>query len=110
MVEDVVPDEEFNAIVLDMPVHSPAIAACAPKLAFGEDLRVMHLLLPNSRLLEILQRIWLIVEWAGGHGKAVGINLKGRNETCKWTIWTHFPFLHKEMIIPQLILFHILDR
>tara|TARA_B110001452_G_scaffold267570_1_gene278119 strand:+ start:4190 stop:4954 length:765 start_codon:yes stop_codon:yes gene_type:complete len=66
MVEEVVPDLEFDAIILDMPVHSPAIAACAPKLAFGGRIACYA---PTTSQLE---KCWksceesgLIVEWAG---------------------------------------------
>ena len=66
MVEDVVPDENFNAVVLDMPAHSPAIAACAPKLVFGGRLACYA---PTTSQLEACwkacEEAGLVVEWAG---------------------------------------------
>ena len=61
-----IPDEEFNAVVLDMPVHSPAITACAPKLAFGGRLACYA---PTTSQLEACwkacEKAGLVVEWAG---------------------------------------------
>lgn len=66
MVEDVVPDLEFDAVILDMPVHSPAIAACAPKLKFGGRLACYA---PTTSQLEscwvACEEAGLTVEWAG---------------------------------------------
>ena len=36
LVEDVIPDEKFDAIILDLPDHAPAISACAEKLIFND--------------------------------------------------------------------------
>ena len=66
MVEDVVPDLEFEAIILDMPVHSPAIIACAPKLSFGGRIACYA---PTTSQLEncwkSCEEAGLVVEWAG---------------------------------------------
>ena len=66
MVEDVVPDEEIDAIVLDMPVHPPAISACAPKLVFGGRIACYA---PTTSQLEAswkaCEDAGLTVEWAG---------------------------------------------
>ena len=66
MVEDVVPAEEINAIILDMPVHPPAIAACAPKLVFGGRIGCYA---PTTSQLEACWKACeeadLTVEWAG---------------------------------------------
>ena len=66
MVEEVVPDLEFDAIILDMPVHSPAIIACAPKLAFGGRIACYA---PTTSQLEkcwkSCEEAGLVVEWAG---------------------------------------------
>jgi len=66
MVEDVVPDMEFNAIILDMPDHIPAIEACAPKLVFGGRLACYA---PTTTQLEkcwiACEEAGLTVEWAG---------------------------------------------
>ena len=66
MVEDVVPDQEFDAVILDMPVHSPAITACAPKLVFGGRLACYA---PTTTQLEACwkacEESGLVVEWAG---------------------------------------------
>ena len=66
MVEEVVPDLKFDSIILDMPVHSPAIIACAPKLVFGGRIACYA---PTTSQLE---KCWksceesgLVVEWAG---------------------------------------------
>ena len=66
MLEEVVPDMEFNAIILDMPVHSPAIVACAPKLVFGGRIACYA---PTTSQLEncwkSCEEAGLVVEWAG---------------------------------------------
>jgi len=66
MVEDVVPDLDFDAIILDMPVHSPAIKACAPKLKFGGRIACYA---PTTSQLEncwkTCEESGLTVEWAG---------------------------------------------
>ena len=66
MVEDVVPDEELDAIVLHMPVHAPAIAACSPKLVFGGRIACYA---PTTSQLEACWKACeeadLVVEWAG---------------------------------------------
>ena len=66
MVEDVIPDEKFNAIILDLPDHTPAISACAERLAFGGRIACYA---PSSSQLE---KCWIAcedsglnVEWAG---------------------------------------------
>ena len=66
MVEDVVPDMEYNAVILDMPVHPPAIAACAPKLVYGGRIACYA---PTTSQLEkgwkSCEEAGLVVEWAG---------------------------------------------
>lgn len=66
MIEDVVPDQEFDAIILDMPVHSPAILACSPKLKFGGRIACYA---PTTSQLEACWKTCedagLTVEWAG---------------------------------------------
>ena len=66
LVEDVVPDLEFDAIILDMPVHSPAIMACSPKLSFGGRIACYA---PTTSQLEkcwkSCEEAGLVVEWAG---------------------------------------------
>ena len=66
MLEDVVPDLEFDAIILDMPVHTPAILASAPKLSFGGRIACYA---PTTSQLEKCWRsceeAGLTVEWAG---------------------------------------------
>jgi tRNA (adenine57-N1/adenine58-N1)-methyltransferase len=66
MLEDVVPDMNFDAIILDMPVHSPAILASAPKLVFGGRIACYA---PTTSQLEKCWRsceeAGLEVEWAG---------------------------------------------
>ena len=66
MVEDVVPDIEFDAIILDMPVHSPAISSCSPHLVFGGRLACYA---PTTSQLEACwkasEEAGLTVEWAG---------------------------------------------
>jgi len=66
MVEDVVPDLNLDAIILDMPVHSPAITACAPKLNYGGRLACYA---PTTSQLEACwkscEEAGLVVEWAG---------------------------------------------
>ena len=66
MVEDVVPDLQFDAIILDMPVHSPAISACSQNLAFGGRLACYA---PTTSQLEACwkasEEVGLTVEWAG---------------------------------------------
>ena len=66
LVEDVVPDMEFDAIILDMPVHAPAITACSPNLKFGGRI-ACHA--PTTSQLEscwkACEESGLTVEWAG---------------------------------------------
>ena len=66
MVEDVVPDIQFNAIILDMPVHTPAILACSRNLVFGGRLACYA---PTTSQLEACwkasEEAGLTVEWAG---------------------------------------------
>ena len=66
MVEDVVPDIEFDAIILDMPVHSPAISSCSPHLVFGGRLACYA---PTTSQLEACwkaaEEAGLAIEWAG---------------------------------------------
>jgi len=66
MVEDVVPDIEFDAIILDLPEHEPAIMQCASKLAAGGRLACYA---PTTSQLEncwiACEEVGLEVEWAG---------------------------------------------
>jgi len=66
MVEDVIPEIEFDAIILDMPNHTPAISACSPKLVFGGRLACYA---PTTSQLEACwkasEEAGLKVEWAG---------------------------------------------
>ena len=59
-------DIEFDAIILDMPVHSPAISSCSPHLVFGGRLACW---LPTTSQLEACwkasEEAGLTVEWAG---------------------------------------------
>ena len=66
MLEDVVPDMEFDAVILDMPIHTPAILACAPKLKLGGRIGCYA---PTTTQLEdcwqACEDAGLEVEWAG---------------------------------------------
>ena len=65
-LEDIVPEIDFDAIILDMPVHSPAIIASAPMLIFGGRIACYA---PTTSQLEKCWRsceeAGLTVEWAG---------------------------------------------
>ena len=66
MVEDVVPDLEFDAMIFDMPVHDKAISACTSYLKFGGR---MACYCPTTSQLEncwkACEKMGLKVEWAG---------------------------------------------
>lgn len=66
MLEDVVPEMEFDAIILDMPVHVPAILASTPTLKLGGRLACYA---PTTSQLEdcwqACEDAGLKVEWAG---------------------------------------------
>ena len=66
MAEDVVLSDEFDAVILDMPSHGPAIKACSPKMKFGARLACYA---PTTSQLEncwkTCEESGLIVEWAG---------------------------------------------
>ena len=66
MVQDVVPEMNFDAIILDMPEHDPAITACAPKLKYGGRIACYA---PTTSQLEncwkSVEKAGLYVEWAG---------------------------------------------
>ena len=66
LVEDVVPDMEFDCVILDMPSHRDAIEACTPKMKFGAR---MACYAPTTSQLEICweacEGAGLTVEWAG---------------------------------------------
>ena len=107
MVEDVVPDLQFDAIILDMPVHSPAISACSQNLVFGGRLACYA---PTTSQLEACwkasEEAGLTVEWAGElMERQWGLTSKGGNEACKRSIWT-YGFLvgcPEKMIILRLL-------
>lgn len=66
LVEDVVPNMEFDCVILDMPSHKAAIEACAPKMKFGSRLACYA---PTTSQLETCwktcEESGLTVEWAG---------------------------------------------
>ena len=66
MVENVVPDMEFDCVILDMPSHKSAIEACTPKMKFGARLACYA---PTTSQLELCWKTCegagLTVEWAG---------------------------------------------
>ena len=66
MVENIAPDLKFNAIILDLPEHKPAILACAPKLISGGRIACYA---PTTSQLEscwaACEEADLEVEWAG---------------------------------------------
>ena len=66
LVEDVVPDMEFDCVILDMPSHKAAIEACTPKMKFGARLACYA---PTTSQLELCWKTCedagLTVEWAG---------------------------------------------
>ncbi|MDP6870222.1 MAG: hypothetical protein QGI21_05565 [Candidatus Poseidoniaceae archaeon] len=66
MIEDVVPELEFDAVILDMPVHKPAIEKCAPKLKLGGRIACYA---PTTSQLEACwnacEEAELTIEWAG---------------------------------------------
>jgi len=66
MVEEVVLDQEFDAVILDMPVHPPAISACSSKIVFGGRIACYA---PTTSQLESCWKSCedsgLVVEWAG---------------------------------------------
>ncbi len=66
MVEEVVPDLEFDAIILDMPVHSKAIISCSKFLKIGGRIACYA---PTTSQLEscwdACENSGLNVEWAG---------------------------------------------
>tara|TARA_B100000035_G_scaffold286687_1_gene271159 strand:- start:65 stop:850 length:786 start_codon:yes stop_codon:yes gene_type:complete len=65
-VEDVKLEHDFDAIILDMPNHIPAIIACSPKLKFGGRIACYA---PTTSQLEACwqacEESGLEVEWAG---------------------------------------------
>ena len=66
MVEDVVLKDEFDAVILDMPSHGPAIKACSSTMKFGARLACYA---PTTSQLEncwkTCEESGLVVEWAG---------------------------------------------
>ena len=66
LVEDVVPDIEFDCVILDMPSHKAAIEACTPKMKYGARLACYA---PTTAQLETCWKTCedagLTVEWAG---------------------------------------------
>ena len=65
-IEEVIPDLEFDSIILDMPSHKAAIEACTPRMKFGARLACYA---PTTTQLEACwktcESAGLTVEWAG---------------------------------------------
>ena len=66
LVEDVVPEMEFDCVILDMPSHKVAIEACAKKMKFGARLACYA---PTTSQLEscweTAESVGLTIEWSG---------------------------------------------
>ena len=112
LVEDVVPDMEFDCVILDMPSHKAAIEACTPKMKFGARLACYA---PTTSQLELCwktcESAGLTVEWAGElMERQWGVTSKGGMRPVNGPFRTHgfLAICTKaiEITLPLLFVFH----